>query len=112
MKRPKTVLHVQYLRGNVKYVSPVLPADNFVLPSWFTLRRKIVHLMTPCDITYTVDVHVILCMTNQKKSHLAEQAKHLEANKAKEILICLFQQKPKGESRVQELLPYTGYVPL
>ena len=67
--------------------------------------------MTPsCDITYTVDVHVILCTTNKKTSHLAEQAKHLEANKAKEILICLYQQKPKGESRVQELLPYTGYV--
>ena len=46
----------------------------------------------------------------QKTSHLAEQAKQLEANKDKEILICLFQQKPKVESRVQELLPYTGYV--
>ena len=44
-------------------------------------------------------------MTNKKTSHLAEQAKHLEANNDKEILICLFQQKPKGESRVQELLP-------
>ena len=65
--------------------------------------------MTPCDITYTVDV---IMYNQQKTSHLA---KHLEANKDDELLIWLFQQKPKGavyncESRGQELLQYTGYM--